>query len=131
MTFMEITNATHEKAQKYLQVTSSLEQAISLFMESGGADLQPAVSEPPKSFLNEPEITREPIAPRTETLLDDFSIHGHSHPIHSRSIEIQSKMSMDPSQKYRKWILIDAAFFTESKNVKIFLYEGQKITPVF
>lgn len=40
-----ITNTTPERAQQYLQVTDGdIEQAVSLFFESGGADLGPAPS---------------------------------------------------------------------------------------
>ncbi|KAJ1975420.1 UBX domain protein Ubx2 [Dimargaris xerosporica] len=85
--FCQITNAEPPLALSYLKVADgNVEQAVSLFLENGGAPLEPAASEPTATRRGaspdsvplaehwvDPETdgVRAPLAPRREVLVED------------------------------------------------------------
>ncbi|KND04409.1 uncharacterized protein SPPG_00139 [Spizellomyces punctatus DAOM BR117] len=86
LNFVEVTGADPDVAKSYLTVAEGrVEQAISLFMENGGAPLTSEIPERPQtsssaasstsSLPREPEEVRAPIAPKREAL---FSNDGPS-----------------------------------------------------
>ncbi|KAK9243907.1 thioredoxin-like protein [Lipomyces tetrasporus] len=113
--FSAITGADPERARQYLGVCDGdLDSAVNLYLESGGAALdggpsRPVASVPETTAIDDdddaalaerlqqeenqrqPEPVRERIAPRTETLVEDF---GYSHYMPS---SVPSSRSLPPS----------------------------------